>query len=70
VPVDVKDLRLQGFQFGGRYFIENRLIFGASTSVSNYDITGKTILDLALANCEIPRTLVKRTIDDVPSGLA
>jgi hypothetical protein len=42
------------------------LIFGASTSVSNYDITGKTILDLALANCEIPRDLVKRTIDDVP----
>jgi len=66
VPVDVKDLRLQGFEFGGRYFLENRLIFGASTSVSNYDITGKTILDLALANCEIPRDLVKRTIDDVP----
>jgi hypothetical protein len=55
VPVEVKDLRLQGFKFGGRYFVENLLIFGASTSVSNYDITGKTILDLALANCEISK---------------
>jgi hypothetical protein len=64
--VKVEDLRMQGFKYGGRCFVENRLSFGASTSVSNYDVTGKIILDLALAECDIPRDLVKRTIDDVP----
>ena len=37
VPCKIRDLRLQGFKWGERYFVETALIFGAKTSVSNYD---------------------------------
>jgi len=51
VPCKIEDLRLQGFMWNGKYFCETCQVFGASTSVSNFDVIGETI---ALSESEIP----------------
>jgi len=66
VPCIPSEFRLQGFHWLGKYFIETRQIFGAKTAVCNFDVLGKTVLDLTLLNCEIDRSLVHRQLDDVP----
>ena len=66
VPCKIEDIRLQGFEWGGRYFAETTQMFGARTSVSNFDIVGNTILTLATRLTDIPRFLVHRQLDDVP----
>ena len=66
IPTKLKDLRLQGFQWLGKYFVETQQIFGAKTSVCNFDIFGHTVLDLALARCDIVKSLVFRRLDDIP----
>lgn len=67
VPCRVRDLRLQGFFWLGKYFVETRQVFGAKTSVCNYDILGETLKLLALLRSSIPRGFVIRQVDDVPS---
>jgi len=66
VPCKTEDLRLQGFCWGKKFFVETTQMFGAKTSVANYDMLGKTMVDLALAKSEIPSCLVHRQLDDVP----
>jgi hypothetical protein len=67
VPCRTEDLRLQGFSWLGRYFVETRQVFGAKTSVCNYDILGETLKMLAVFEAGIPAHLVMRQVDDVPS---
>ena len=67
LPAKLDDLRLQGFFWLGKRFVETRQIFGAKTSVCNYDIFGETLKLLALCESIIPPTLVLRQVDDVPS---
>ena len=66
VPCKVKDLRLQGFSWCGKFFVETTQVFGAKTAVANFDTIGNTILSLALTECTIPRYLTHRQLDDVP----
>ncbi len=66
VPCKIEDLRLQGFMWLGKYFCETRQIFGAGTSLCNYDILGETLKTIALVQCSIPHNLVMRQVDDVP----
>ena len=66
VPSKVEDLRLQGFEWGGSFFVETKQMFGARTAVANFDVLGSTILSLTLADCKIPKYLVHRQLDDVP----
>ena len=66
VPAPLNDLRLQGFCWLNKYFLETRQIFGAKTAVANFDILGNTILSIVKAKTEIPNSLVHRTLDDVP----
>ena len=66
VPCRPEDFRLQGFSWLSKFFVETRQIFGAKTAVSNFDILGKTVLDLVLTDCKIPKHLVHRQLDDVP----
>jgi hypothetical protein len=66
VPVKIFDLRLQGFSWLSKFFLETRQIFGAKTAVPNYDIFGNTILTLANVNAKIPRKFLHRALDDVP----
>ena len=76
IPAQLEDLRLQGFQWLGCYFVELRQIFGAKSAVANYDIFGNTVLAITCAICGIPEKWIHRTLDDVPfvasigSGLA
>jgi len=66
VPCAPSDLRLQGFCWLNKYFVETRQIFGAKTAVCNYDVLANTLLELALIECKIHRGLVHRQLDDVP----
>jgi hypothetical protein len=66
IPCKVEDLRLQGFMLLGKYFLETRQVFGAKTSVCNYDILGATLKLIAQIDCSIPAQLVMRQVDDVP----
>ena len=67
IPCKEEDLRLQGFFWLGKFFIEKRMIFGARTAVGNFDIFGNSLRSLALAKSSIPANLVHRQLDDVPS---
>jgi len=66
IPCPVSDLRLQGFMWLEKYFIETQQIFGARTAVANFDVLGKTVLDIVNANLKIPTNRLHRTLDDVP----
>ena len=65
VPARTEDFRLQGFQWLGAFFCDTQQIFGAATAVANFDDLGATVLNIVLAQCDIPRYLVHRTLDDV-----
>jgi hypothetical protein len=66
IPCKISDLRLQGFVWLNRFFLETRQIFGARTSVCNFDTLGAVVLVLALIQCTILKSLVHRQLDDVP----
>jgi hypothetical protein len=66
VPVKIFDLRLQGFSFLSKFFVETRQILGAKTAVPNYDIFGNTLLVLANADAAVPNPFMHRALDDVP----
>lgn len=64
VPAREHQLRLQGLFWLGRYFVELRQVFGASSSVYNYDITHKCISTFARIISGIPPECLFRTLDD------
>lgn len=66
VPAPLKDLRLQGFSWLGKFFIENSQIFGAKTAVCNFDQLGNTMVALAVAKSKVNPRFVHRHLDDVP----
>jgi hypothetical protein len=66
VPVKIFDLRLQGFVWKDKFFVETRQIFGASTAVQNFDILANTLVTLANSKVKVPKKYVHRTLDDVP----
>jgi len=66
IPARVEDLRLQGFFWLNRFFVEDRQIFGAKSSVCNFDIMGHTLLDIVKHKTGINHCLVHRRLDDVP----
>lgn len=66
VPARKDDLRLQGFQWLGKYFVELSQIFGAETAVCNYDTLGHTLHIVSLCFCNIQKHLVFRQLDDLP----
>jgi hypothetical protein len=61
-----EDLRLQGFYWLDKFFVENRQIFGARSSVCNFDVFGNTLKCLALSVSNISSEFVHRQLDDVP----
>ena len=67
VLCNIEDLRLQGFVWCGKYFAELSQIFGARSAVPNYDMLGNTVSALARAVSHIPKALVHRQLDDVPT---
>jgi hypothetical protein len=47
-----------------RYFAETQQIFGAETSVSNFDCLGKTVQTIIVAECGVPEKSSPRQLDD------
>lgn len=66
VPAAQSDLRLQGFHWLGRYFIELKKVFGSKEAVSAFDRVNHTIITLATVISGLPPFLIHRTLDDVP----
>ena len=65
IPAKVEDFRLQGMQWMGAYFVDTQQIFGQASAVPNFDGFAETTLDVTIAECQIPRDLVHRILDDV-----
>jgi hypothetical protein len=66
IPATTDDLRLQGFTWLGRFFIELKKVFGSKEAVSAYDRLNHTLVALAATQSKVPSHLIHRTLDDVP----
>jgi len=66
IPAKLEELRLQGFIWLGKFFVELKQTFGALTSVSNFDILGNTVQTLARAVSSLPKNWCQRQLDDNP----
>ncbi len=66
IPAKLEELRLQGFIWLGKFFVELKQTFGALTSVSNFDVLGNTVQTLARAASKLPRNWRQRQLDDNP----
>ena len=64
IKVRKEDLKLQVIEFGGRYFVELRLVFGARSSPGIYDEVSDVVLDMAILESKIMRTMVTKHLDD------
>ena len=64
VPVKPEQFYLQGFKWLGKYFVEVRLIFGARSSVPNYDDLHQTVSDIVKIKSGTDRQFLHRTLDD------
>ena len=66
IPARTEDLRLQGYQWLGKYFIETRMSFGGKPSPTNFDSLAKTKDLLVCISSNTPKFRVKRALDDSP----
>jgi len=66
VPAAQKDLRLQGFSWLGRYFVELKKVFGSKEAVSAFDRVNHTLVLIAAIIAKLPVGFIHRTLDDVP----
>ena len=64
IPVKPEQYYLQGFSWLGKIFIEIRLIFGASSSVPNYDDFHQTVSALVWVKSNTDPQFLHRTLDD------
>jgi len=74
VPARMVDWCLQAFRWLGRWFIELKEVFGAVTSVCNFDRLANTITLLTSICAEVPWRWIHRCLDDIvvvgPAGSA
>ena len=64
VPVKKDQFYLQRFSLVGKIFMEVRLIFGAGSSVPNYDDLHQTVSDIVKILSQTDRQFLHRTLDD------
>jgi hypothetical protein len=67
IPAKLDELRLQGFIWLGKFFMELKQTFGALTSVSNFDVLCNTVQTLARAASKLPKNWCQRQLDDNPA---
>jgi hypothetical protein len=70
IHVREDDVKLQWFQWAGKYFAELCLVFGAASSPGIYDRVAKTVLDIVLRMAQFPGELVCQHLDDVCAAAA
>jgi hypothetical protein len=66
VPAAQQDLRLQGFSWLGKFFVELKKVFGSKEAVSAFDRLNNTLVSLAALHARLPPHFIHRTLDDVP----
>ncbi len=66
VPAKINELRYQGFNWLGRYFVELKKIFGSASSVQNFDVVSNTLKCLCASSCNFPSRWIHRQLDDTP----
>ncbi len=66
VPARINELRYQGFNWLGRYFVELKQIFGSASSVQNFDVVSNTLKCLCASSCNLPSRWIHRQLDDTP----
>lgn len=64
IPVKLHHLYLQGFVWLDKLFIETSQIFGARSSVPNYDRFHKSFSDMVVHKTSTPRLYLERQLDD------
>jgi hypothetical protein len=64
IPVKLDHLRLQGFRWLGKIFIEAYLVFGAASSVPKYDPFHVTVLDITQALAQPEQDSIFHCLDD------
>ena len=64
MPAQQADLRLQGFSWLGKFFVETQLPFGRKHSVPGFLRLGGTLEAVAAAIVEFPRKWIHRTVND------
>jgi hypothetical protein len=70
VPVALEDTDLQWFEWGGKYFKELCLIFGAASSAGIFDATAKVVLQLVCRMSAFPAAQVYQHLDDICAAAA
>jgi len=66
IPAALSDLRLQGFSWLGKYFLETQQVFGSSYAPSAFDRLANTAAVLAMTLADFPKKQVHRILDDLP----
>jgi hypothetical protein len=66
VLAKINDLRYQGFNWLGRYFVELKQIFGSAASVQNFDIVSNTLKCMCASSCNLPSRWIHCQLDDIP----
>jgi len=66
IPAAQSDLRLQGFAWLGRFFVELKKVFGSKEAVAAFDRLNHTLVVLAAKSSNLPLQYIHRTLDDVP----
>jgi len=64
-PVRAQDLDLQWFQWGGRFFREQCLVFGGISSAGIFDDGSKLFVDLGCRMASFPPKMVCQHLDDI-----
>jgi hypothetical protein len=64
VPAPLNEIRIQGFRWLNKFFAETQQIFGAETSVANFDCLGKTVQSIVTAECGSSDQSSPRQLDD------
>jgi hypothetical protein len=64
IPVREEDKDLQWFHWGGKFFREDRLVFGSASSAGIFDDAAKTVLSIVCHVAAFPRRAVCQHLDD------
>ena len=67
IPCHPSALRLQGFQWLDKFFIDTTAVFGSKAAPADFDGLGEVITLLAKTISKMPSTLIHRVLDDTPS---
>jgi hypothetical protein len=70
IPVRLEDTNLQWFEWGGKFFKELCLIFGASSSAGIFDAAAKVFVQLGCKRANFPASQVCQHLDDICAAAA